>query len=455
MAMKSGTLDNWRNYFRTANSDIFDIIEHAIIVAASDCPTEFRLRRDRIAEILFSCKLTRCFGCNHIELAVPGGDQDEGCKSGFDRDGCEFGAGGSKESKVNSSRDDRVDMHMNQVNNSSYGEAEALTDEIEEESQIVGEVLRIKDIIDNSQDEPDSVLFDSLRRLQLMALSVDTLKATEIGKSVNGLRKHGSKEICCLARTLIDVWKDMVDEWVNATAAIAGAEGTPESVNPSVVDEEEGLPSPPLDEGAFFATQPTSIELSQFFDGMDDDGNPRNSREFNKNRENGRRPSMENQNVPKRKQQLLNELNVTAKENKGEQMKKQEAVVRKQAAVVKPHRPSNTESGPGRPTKLNVEHKVSNETKFQKKSDKVTIQRRPLAAQQDKSKCSDEAAARFIKLEATKRKLQESYQQVQNAKRQRTIQVMDLEDLPKQSLGHKNPHMRPGNHNRHWANGRR
>ncbi|KAA8531389.1 hypothetical protein F0562_006115 [Nyssa sinensis] len=59
------------------------------------------------------------------------------------------------------------------------------------------------------------------------------------------------------------VWKDMVDEWVNATVAIVGVEGTPESVNPSVVDEEEGLPSPLLDEGAFFATQPTSIELSQ------------------------------------------------------------------------------------------------------------------------------------------------------------------------------------------------
>jgi hypothetical protein len=40
-------------------------------------------------------------------------------------------------------------------------------------------------------------------------------------------------------------------------------EGTPDSVNPSVVDEEEGLPSPPLDDGVFFATQPTSMELSE------------------------------------------------------------------------------------------------------------------------------------------------------------------------------------------------
>lgn len=41
------------------------------------------------------------------------------------------------------------------------------------------------------------------------------------------------------------------------------AELATESVKTSAVEEEEeGLPSPPLDEGAFFAT-PTSMELSQ------------------------------------------------------------------------------------------------------------------------------------------------------------------------------------------------
>jgi hypothetical protein len=161
MAKKSGSLENWRNYFRTANSDIFDIIDHAIMVAASDCPKEFRLRRDRIAERLFSCRLTRCSGCDRVELAVPAGEEEEndgddgGCKSSeFDRDGCEFEAGGSKESKANSSRDDQAEMmNMNQVINYSYGEAEALTDEIEEESQIVEEVLRIKEILYNSEEE--------------------------------------------------------------------------------------------------------------------------------------------------------------------------------------------------------------------------------------------------------------------------------------------------------------
>lgn len=163
MATNSSTLDQWRNYFRTANSDIFGIIEHAILVAASDCPKEFRLRRDRIAEKLFSCKLSRCLGCDRVELTVPEGDGGGG-KIDFGMDACEFeaGGGGSKESKINSSskeskansvREDHGGMNMNPVSNYSYGEAEALTDEIEEETQIVGEVVRIREILFNSQDE--------------------------------------------------------------------------------------------------------------------------------------------------------------------------------------------------------------------------------------------------------------------------------------------------------------
>lgn len=446
--MKSGSLDNWRNYFRSANGDIFDIIDHAVMVAALDCPKEFKLRRDRIAEKLFTCKLTRCSGCDRVELAVPSGnefdDDEEDCK----RDGCEFEAGGSKESKVNSCRDDHVSNQI--VSNFSSGDiAEALTDEIEEESQVVGEVLRIKEILHNSRDESDSVLFESLRRLQLMALTVDTLKATEIGKAVNGLRKHGSKQIRHLARTLIEGWKDLVDEWVNATKAIA--EGTPDSVNPSVVDEEEGLPSPPLDELAFFAGPSAGIELSQFFDGMDDFGNPRNSGEFIKNRESGRKPSVENQNIAKRKQQTPNEPNVLAKDNNSLQMKRQEAVVRPNKPS---NKPSSTNSGPGRPLKQNMGQKVDNESKLQQKSDKAAINKKPLNSQHNKLKSPDEDAVQ-VKLEATKRKLQESYQLAENAKKQRTIQVMELHDLPKQGLGNRNPQLRPGNYNRHWANGRR
>ncbi|KAB2006602.1 hypothetical protein ES319_D11G357300v1 [Gossypium barbadense] len=455
MAMKGWAIEQWRGYFRTANSDIFDIIDHAIMVAALDCPKEFRLRRDRIAEKLFTCKLTRCSGCDRVELVLPEYEDDDnptGCHGSFKRedeeeeDGCGFfEAGGSKESKANSSRDDPL---MNQIaSNYSYGEAEALTDEIEEESMIVGEVFRIKEILHNCQDEPDSVLFESLRKLQLMDLTVDILEATGIGKAVNRVRKHSSKQIRHLAQTLIDVWKALVDEWVSATKAVAGV--TPESMNPSVdeeVDEEEeGLPSPPLDMDALFA-QPTAMELSQFFDGMDDDGNPGSSGDFGRN--NGRKPSEENRNLSKRKPQTSSEANPALKNDKSQQMKRQEP-------VTKPNnKPSTTNVGSGKPPKHNIEPKASNESNSLRKPDKMAVPKKPLRSQQDKLKPSDEDAVQQ-KLEATKRKLQERYQQVENAKRRRTIQVMELHDLPKQGSGHKNPHFKHGNHNRQWANGRR
>lgn len=473
MADGSVSLDKWRDYFRSASSDIFNIIEYAILVAASDCPYDFKLKRDRIAEMLFTCKVIKCFGCDKIELAVPNVD---GLEKSEDKLKSEIDGGGSKdtkESKVNSSSRDYDDdhpevmeMNTNHVANYSYGdaEAEALTDEIEEESQFYGEVLRIKDVVDNFEEESDALLYDSLRKLQLMPLSVEMLKETEIGKSVNALRKHGSKEIRNLVRTLIEHWKVMVDSWVDATTAVAAAELATESVKTSAVEEEEeGLPSPPLDEGAFFAT-PTSMELSQFFDGMDDDGNPRSSGEFNKNRESGRKPTNPRTDTRNWRVQNPHVSRAPPNDRNTEPKRNHEGTLMKQAPP-KPNRPSVDESGPGRPkgpsidsapgrSKPCVKPKVDNEIKFQQKSDNRPIQKRPMPPQQEKLNPKNDASVR-IKLEAAKRKLQERYQEAENAKKQRTIQVVELRDLPKQSLAQRNPHMKPGNHNRQWANGRR
>lgn len=453
----SGKLDNWRNYFRTANSDIFGIIENAIMVAASDCPQEFRLRRDRIAETLFSSKLSRCTGCDRVELAVPGSGEDGTCKSASDRnDGCEFEVGASKESNANSSRDDQVEQNVNHVSNYSFLDAEALTDEIEEASQLYGEILRLKEIVRHSDDQPDSVLFDALRRLQLMPLTLDVIQSSGIGVAVKRLnRRHRLKQIRDFTSTLMEEWKVLVEAYLeeDERATAGGTEGTPDSMNPSVVDDDDdgGLPSPPLDE-AFFATQPQSMELSQFFDGIDDNGNPH---------ENGRKPSTEKQNVPKWRQQPVHEANVLPKDNK----------VKKQEVVSKSNKPLHKDSGPGRPLRLSGEQKVNSESKLQQKTDRVSPQKRQVADPRDvktdrvstqKRQVADprdhsvEVSAE-AKLEAAKRKLQEGYRQAENAKRQRTIQVMELRDLPKQGhpkqgSGQKNQ-QRGGN--RHWPNGRR
>ncbi|KAI3667102.1 hypothetical protein L6452_42148 [Arctium lappa] len=503
--MAGARMDYWREFFGSANADIFEIIEGAIMMAASDCPKEFRIRRDGIAQLLFSCKFIKCSACDNKELALPvldhdheehhdddddddHDDDDLGVKYKksklTDADGNCSTKGSSK--VINDSRNDddddddddvgvkynkskltdvdgnwskgsskvidgsrnddddddhhqrqQQDLELNennhQISNYSYGDAEALTDEMEQESKTFDEVMRIKEIIDNSPDESLTALCNSLTKLQLMAISVETLKATEIGKSVNALRKHASNDVRQIARSLIEVWKDMVDEWVNATTKIAVSEATPESMNPSVLDEEDGLPSPPLDDLSFLNPHSMSLELSEFFDGMDDYGNPRKSGEFNKNRDNGGKPPVGKQNVSKWKQQKpLNEQTMIPKEGT-------DPFLTKQPTFIKPRKPPIANSSPGRRMKPNMERKLQN-------PEKPNLPKRPIAPH-IKPRSSDEETVQD-KLEVTKRKLQERYQQAENAKRQRTIQVMELHDLPKQ-------HMRPGNnHNRHWANNR-
>ncbi|MFS7904442.1 putative transcription regulator IWS1 family [Helianthus anomalus] len=438
--LKSGVrMDYWREYFRSANADIFEIIEGAIMLAASDCPKEFKVRRDHIAQILFSCRVIKCSGCDKEELVLPVDDDDDHHHHDED-DEDEIVKDISK--VISCSRnndvddevvyDDHHDVDVNetspQVGNYSYDVAEALTDEIEQESQTFGEVMRIKEIVDNSPDESASVLCNSLRKLQLMSISVETLKATEIGKSVIVLRKHASKDVRQIARSLIEVWKEMVDEWVNATSKITVSENTPESMNPSVVDEEEeGLPSPPLDDLAFLNPHSMSLELSEkFFDGMDDYGNTQK----NENR-NNRKPPVEKQNVTKWKpHKPLNRETLVPK-----------------PTVVKPSKQPVVDSILGRRMKPNMDQKLQN-------LEHTILSKRPVTPQQRKLMSSGGETDQD-KLEATKRKLQESYQQAEKAKRQRTIQVMELHDIPKQDVGQKHQHARPGNnHHRHRANGR-
>lgn len=81
--------------------------------------------------------------------------------------------------------------------------------------QGVAEVLRIKEILEKSGTH-ESVMCDWLTKLQDMGLSIDTLDTTGVGKTVRALQKHGSKDVSHIAKTLIQRWKAMVDEyWIN------------------------------------------------------------------------------------------------------------------------------------------------------------------------------------------------------------------------------------------------
>ncbi|VVA97156.1 unnamed protein product [Arabis nemorensis] len=120
----SASLDNWREYFRRGDSDIFGIIDHAIMVAAADWPNEFKSRRSRIAELIFSCKVSRCIGCDHLELSIAGEEEEanHGCKK-----------------TVEIAEEDEKELNKSQT----YREASVI---------VVDEVMRIKDILLNKEE---------------------------------------------------------------------------------------------------------------------------------------------------------------------------------------------------------------------------------------------------------------------------------------------------------------
>lgn len=139
------SLEYWRRFFRTAPAaaDIFEVVERAIAVAAADSSDELRCRRDRIAELLFTAT-----------LRFPGssaGQPTPNPRSEVDEE-----EGGEEEEQIGdgSVRENGTEIDDNRiVSNYSFDEAAALTEEIEETSQYVGEVFRIKDIILNKDNQ--------------------------------------------------------------------------------------------------------------------------------------------------------------------------------------------------------------------------------------------------------------------------------------------------------------
>nr|GMD00283.1 probable mediator of RNA polymerase II transcription subunit 26B [Ipomoea batatas] len=300
------------------------------MVAAVDYPNELRKNRVFITEMVFACIVTKCFGCNNVELVVPNAYGEE--VEAKLRANAVNEAGKSSDiiddnNKTADEGDDRNERFensenaaaaANQTSNSGLEDAdEVLSDGIDEECRNIVEVMRIKGILDNHGDEKcEAVVIDSLRKLQSMTLSLETLKVTDIGKSVSPLKKKESKQIKQLARGLIADWTAKVDEWAESIEAAEGTECTPESSKPPVEEEEGGLPSPPMDEGAFFTL--SAMELTKFFDDFDEDGNLQISWDFNETHEDGRQASRGNQNVPK-----------WSNAAPTEQPRAQEAVVRK------------------------------------------------------------------------------------------------------------------------------
>jgi hypothetical protein len=243
----------------------------------------------------------------------------------------------------------------------------------------------------------------------------------------------------------------MVNEWMSNGDAIF--DHTPQSVDASCLDGEGGLPSPPMDEAALFATPCTSIQLSEFFDDMDDDGNITSAAKESVQCYQGNQEVVKDQ--PAMDQSYDPEQNWRLDQSTVKQSRANEHInwqARQQSNMGTQSKPSSAAFGPGRPQMSHLEQK-SPEMGPKKKQDISMAQRRPKPATLNQpSARHDENSiraklelAKDAKLEATKRKLQEGYQEFNNAKKQRTIQMVDPQDLPKQGSRSLQVNGRPRN----------
>uniref|UniRef100_A0A0A9E2W0 Uncharacterized protein n=1 Tax=Arundo donax TaxID=35708 RepID=A0A0A9E2W0_ARUDO len=215
---------------------------------------------------------------------------------------------------------------------------------------------------------------------------------------------------------------------------------TPQSVDTSCLEQEEGLPAPPMDEAALFATPCTSILLSEFFDEMDDDGNIRsNAKErgqcYPANQESVKKQSPMGQWYDPEQNWRLDQSAV--KQSRPNEQFNWET--RQKSNTRAQGKPSSAAFGPGRPQMLHLEPRGSEMRATQQQDGSVaqrrlkpSIPNRPSTQHDENSVWTKLQLAKDAKLEAAKRKLQEGYQEFNNAKKQRTIQMVDPQDLLKQ-----------------------
>jgi hypothetical protein len=488
---------------RLKEPELFEIIEAALAIAASLHPHELRRRRDAFAEQLFAPQralLDRPLlkPANRLmpEIAGEGGgvrreeeeqqklqnrnldhdmrtreeeveeEEEEAVEEVEDEqeeddDEAEVVVEerGRQEEQIVREQELEEEEEIEGIGEEEYDEAEALTDQMEEESRQILEINRIKKRItdmalDDDDEEEEEQLLGLLRTLQDMQISVEALKETEIGKEVNGLRKHSSKRICSLAKLLVKGWKDMVNDWVKSAGDVAAAAALAAGSSSGSTQDEHGengngLPSPPLEPCALLAAtaHPASAELFEFLDedwdedlATDPDPNPlpcdhharatttqphRREPELQQGRREIRASSLDtpmtnakSQVSPSNKPLKRGCEHVAAEGGNAIRTMKVSRVSLSNSWAQHPV----DRSSPLKGTSNGVVKKAGSQP-LHLASNQNVHQGLPQALHEDMS-----VAAR---LEVAKRRLHERYQEEENAKKSRVVQVMDLTDLPK------------------------
>lgn len=502
-------MERWRVFFTKANADIWTVIEQAINVAAMDHPEVFRQKRGDIAETLFARGLLHVVP-THEEVASLGtlADDDEHPTSAMEEGELKDDI---EERVLTACMDD--DAHRL---HSCYDEAEPLRDGVDQEAASIEEILSIKQAI-KDEDQPENILLELLQKLEDMQITVHALKVTEIGKQVNVLRKHPSKYVRAVVKQLVKHWKILVDEWVKsngdadegATSPVASADVQSRD-EPDAAKRLQAPPSPLVNDAASLQPEKSlSGELTKLFSFINDEdlcgqnkGGVENDLDY---REHSVKGSMQNSSRSQSGSALTYSSDCDARINSshiwGLQTPGEMGSATRDNHTSERLEKMSEPALRALPTKCEFGHKgttrISNSQPLSKASAKSV---NPAKLSTDSSRArvsSDEVAARRPaidhsqrshhaqkasvphgsgnerivkpsmpnklldksqveqKLELAKRKLHQGYQQAENAKKQRTVQVLDFPDLPKSSepRGNLNPAMqsKAGSQAGHWS----
>ncbi|XP_062204640.1 uncharacterized protein LOC133906684 [Phragmites australis] len=205
MAPPPLSLDYWRGFFSGARASIFDAIDATIRVAAADHPDGLLARRDAIAERLYTALIVLP-PAEASGLPAPGPPLQHQL----------LPAGARSVPSICSS--DRAEAVTDEGSGGTTAAPRSDCD-----GPIVAEALRVKAALSNAQEKSEAELLELLARLRRLEFTVDAIMATEIGMAVKPLRKHSSKQIRQLVRSLIEGWEATVNEWMSNGGSIVGA----------------------------------------------------------------------------------------------------------------------------------------------------------------------------------------------------------------------------------------
>ncbi|CAN6330635.1 unnamed protein product, partial [Urochloa humidicola] len=308
--------------------DLWDLVDAALTAAARDSPDELRARRDGIVERLYAG--ARCHNC---DASAPPPPQS--------RKAPEAAAAAEAVSPV--SPEEEVDAD-------GLGE-----DEDDADAGMESKILAIRDFLEDP-DQSEDEMVSLLQNLADMDITYKALQETDIGRHVNGLRKHPSGEVRQLVKLLVRKWKEIVDDWVTLHNS-AGDDG-----NSIISDGDSPNKVQPKHHQS---TQASDFKYS---------------------------PSPQNHNGFSSERSINQNLESTMEKRR-------------------------TSPAP-------AYHNTKQNSNSNYSTTSSSVPARTMREQKDTLLDPE-------KLDSARKRLQENYQEAQNAKKQRTIQVMDIHDIPK------------------------